>query len=73
MSPYENLANAIIIQAAKDYRKALKSLKSNPKNWKAKAMADECESFFLSGYFQLLSQVDGEMLMNKLKAESQSE
>ena len=27
---YENLANAIILQAVKDYRMALKSLKANP-------------------------------------------
>ena len=29
---YENLANAIILQAVKDYRMALKCLKRNPKN-----------------------------------------
>ena len=29
--PYKNLANAIIIQAATDYRKALCQLKRNPK------------------------------------------
>ena len=29
---YENLANAIILQAAKDYRKALRTLSLNPHN-----------------------------------------
>ena len=29
---YENLANAIILQAVKDYRMALKSLKVNSRN-----------------------------------------
>ena len=30
ISPYENLANAIVELAAKDYRKALKDLKRSP-------------------------------------------
>jgi len=29
MDPYQNLANAIVSQAAKDYRKALKRLKKH--------------------------------------------
>ena len=29
--PYKNLANAIIVQAAKDYQKALRQLQRNPK------------------------------------------
>ena len=29
---YENLANAIIVQAAEDYRAALKKIKAHPKN-----------------------------------------
>lgn len=29
--PYKNLANAIIVQAAKDYQKALRQLRRNPK------------------------------------------
>ena len=29
---YENLANAVILQAVKDYRMALKCLERNPKN-----------------------------------------
>ena len=30
MEPYENLVNAIILQAVKDYRKALRFLKRHP-------------------------------------------
>ena len=30
--PYENLANAVIAQAAEDYRAALKKIKAHPKN-----------------------------------------
>ncbi len=32
MDPYEKLANAIVIQAAKDYRTAERKLKRNPRN-----------------------------------------
>ena len=42
--PYENLANAIILQAVKDYRAAGKKLKRNPKNKDAKLMVEDCES-----------------------------
>ena len=30
--PYQDLANAIVLQAARDYRTALKILKRNPRN-----------------------------------------
>ena len=40
---YENLANAIVLQAVKDYRMALKSLKANPRNRTAMADKEEIE------------------------------
>ena len=46
MDPYQILANAIIIQAAKDYRVALRRLKRNPNNREARAAAAEIEAFF---------------------------
>lgn len=67
--PYENLANAIIVQAAEDYRKALKQLKKNPKNTVAMSMAMECERFFRSDWYEHLTSVDGEYLINKLRQE----
>jgi DNA-binding transcriptional regulator YhcF (GntR family) len=58
---YENLANAIIIQAVKDYRTALKDdnigLKRN------------VERFFKSEYFKALTDISGEQLMKKLRTE----
>lgn len=47
-TPYENLANAIVLQAVKDYRDALKRLKKKPQNKAAMADAMECERFFRS-------------------------
>ena len=69
MDPYENLANAIILQAVKDYRQALKLLGRNSKCTSALSTKDECERFFRSEWFRYLTSVDGNMLIRKLKAE----
>ena len=66
---YENLANAIILQAVKDYRMALKCLKANPKNRTALADKDGIERFFRSQWFTVLTSVDGEMLIRSLNME----
>ena len=66
---YENLANAIILQAVKDYRVALKCLKVNPRNKTAFADKEEIERFFRSGWFSVLTSVDGEMLIRSLQKE----
>lgn len=66
---YENLANAIILQAVKDYRVALKSLKVNPRNRTAQADKDEIERFFRSQWYSVLTSVDGEMLIRSLQME----
>lgn len=66
---YENLANAIILQAVRDYRMALKSLRANPRNRSAQADKEENESFFRSQWFTVLTSVDGEMLIRSLQME----
>lgn len=67
--PYENLANAIILQAVKDYRAARKKLKYHPKNKEAKLMVQDCEEFFCSDWFAALTAADGRRLLDKLKEE----
>lgn len=67
---YENLANAIVLQAVKDYRKALKCLKRNPKSNKAQADAKEVERFFRSPWYSELTGVDGKMLIRRLREEA---
>ena len=69
MTPYNELANAIVMQAVKDYRKALKSLRLNSRNKKAVEEAMECEEFFRSTWYRTLTSVDGEYLIDKLRAE----
>lgn len=64
---YENLANAIIKQAARDYVKALKKVKKNPYNKSAMQDAMELEKFFHSGWYGVLTQVDPDYLIRKLR------
>ena len=66
---YQNLANAIVKQAAKDWLGAIKRLKKKPGNKTAQETRDECERFFRSGWFEQLTGVDGEFLLRKLKEE----
>ena len=70
--PYENIANAIILQAVKDYRDALKRLKKKSGNQAAMSDAMECERFFHSGWYKALTSVDGEYLIQKLREEAKS-
>jgi len=70
--PYENLANAIVLQAVKDYRDALKRLKKKSSNKAAMSDAMECERFFRSGWYKTLTSVDGEYLIQKLREEAKS-
>ena len=65
--PYENLANAVIAQAADDYRRLLKRAKKNPANREALDEALQIERFFRSGWYQRLTNVDGEFLIRKLQ------
>ena len=69
MDFYTDLANAIIIQAVKDYRKALKTLKRYPRNEPAKAVVEEVEEFFRSEWYRTLTSVDADMLMRKIRRE----
>lgn len=69
MDFYTDLANAIIIQAVKDYRNALKTLKRYPRYELAKAVVAEVEEFFRSEWYRTLTSVDADMLMTKIRRE----
>lgn len=69
MNPFEELANAIVLQAVKDYRAALKKLKKCPRDTDARQMRNDCESFFRSSWYSTLTSLDGELLMRKLQME----
>lgn len=69
MDPWQSLANAIVISAAKDYRTALRRLRRNPKNKTALSEIAELERFFRSDWYAMLTNVPGEALIRKLKEE----
>ncbi len=89
MNPYENLANAIVIQAVKDYRQSIRFLKRHPHTpdldteeatkdkrkrvlrdriIKNESERDDVERFFRSGWFETLSNPDGDVLLRKVRA-----
>ena len=58
MNPYVELANAIVLQAVKDYRL----------NDDERELAS-IERFFRSGWFSTLTSINPEMLISKLRKE----
>lgn len=68
-NPYTGLANAIILQAVKDYRDAIKKLLKGKMNREALAKRDEVLRFFRSQWFGELTEIDPEMLIRKLNEE----
>ena len=70
MDQFEGLANAIIIQAAADYRLALKQLRQNPLFQPAIRMSYEVERFFRSDWFSILTRINGIELLARLKTEA---
>lgn len=62
VKPLQKLSNAIVLQAVKDYRTALAQNDTQ-------AMV-ECERFFRSQWFFTLTNIDGEFLIEKLRAEA---
>ena len=67
---WEDLAQAIIVQAVTDYRKARKRVRTYPGQTAAQATIREVERFFLSWWFAQLTDLDGEMLLERLKKEA---
>lgn len=64
--PYEKLANAIVLQAVSDYRAALRLAKKNPV---AEQDVKKLEKFFRSEWYSVLTGVDPEYLIEKLRQE----
>ena len=63
------LANAIVSQAAKDYRTAVRQLKKLTDSQKAAAMKRECERFFHSRWYSQLTGVDPDYILNRIQEE----
>ena len=67
---YESLALNIVVQAAKDYRKALRDLRKDPDDFDANVNMDDCERFFRSVWCETIISVNPEILMKKLQKEA---
>ena len=67
MDGYENLANAIILQAVKDYKAALRKLRYLPKDKDALKSKREIERFFRSAWFADLTEADGEIILQSIR------
>lgn len=61
------LATAIIIQAAKDYKTAFRVLMRSPNDIYAQARIAEVEEFFFSDWYEMLTDVDPNYLIRRLK------
>ena len=71
IEPYEEVANAIIIQAVTDYRAALRG--EGYRHRSPEKIIKECESFFRSYYFSLLTKVSGEFIIEQVRKEAKNE
>ena len=62
----EKLANAIIIQAVKDYRVVYRAYLKNPTDYNKKEV-ERNEAFFHSAWYKTLTDLDGDFLLNKVR------
>ena len=69
MDPYEALAMAIVEAAADDYRSALRTLSKDPENEIARDEILDIRKFFRSGWYMMLTSIDGEYLIRMLDGE----
>ena len=68
--PWQKLVNAIVEQAVEDYRKAQARIKANPMIADhAKVELRQLEQFFRSQWFEALTDVDGQLILSRLKEE----
>lgn len=66
---YELLVGSVVIQAARDYRKALCKLHKKPDSEKWQIMQSEVEMFFKGEAIMMYTNIDGERLMERIKDE----
>ena len=71
MDPYEDLANAIVLQAVSDYRYATKRMRTHPEEAMIhRRRKKEVKHFIRSAWFKELTNLDPVILLKKLKEEA---
>ena len=73
LNPYKRLANGIVVQAAKDYKTYVRIGSRNPDNKDVFLKTQSLERFFRSQWFEALTNVSGEYIMERIKKEVQNE
>jgi len=66
---FSGLANAVILQAVKDYKAAGKKEHKEGKSKETDAVKREVENFFTSALFNVYSELNGKLLFEKVKHE----
>ena len=66
------LGNHIVLQAVNDYRNSLRGQKVDNCVSIVK-MIEDCEKFFKSDWFGMLTKLDGELLLTQLQEEYENE
>ena len=64
---YENLANAIVLQAVKDYKSALFRLEDHPNNRETQYEKKKLEQFFHSSWYNTLTDLDADTLLSGVR------
>ena len=64
---WSELAAAVVGQACKDYVRALVGRHQHPERPKHAQDIKECERFFKSSWYEMLCDVDGQLLIRKLR------
>ena len=69
---YENLANAVIIQAVHDYRKAYGKVLRGRSDKNTRDKIEELEQFFTGEWIEVLTSLDGNLILNTIRREEKA-
>lgn len=69
----ERLVQGIVKQAVYDWRNAKRRLRRKKDNKDVQYIIADCEAFFRSNYFGLLTDLDGEAFLQRLQDEMETE
>jgi hypothetical protein len=70
---WELLIQAVVLQAAEDYRLARQVLRRRPDRETARLMVRDVERFFRSEWFTRITGLDGRTILEKLKGEEKDD
>lgn len=73
ISCYQSLANAIILQAVKDYKAELHKLLKNPNSREAMGKAMDIERFFHSPWYAMLTNVAPDVIIDGVRKQIKEE